>query len=283
MTTRTLALTICVVVASVAMREAAADPDPKRKVSVLEYRAASAALPGIASRVVGALGKQTSLAVLGPDQTRAVFGDSLEQALSKCAGESECVAKIGAKVGAAEVILVGVSELGDVILTMQRIDARSGAVQARVADSLAEGAAPTDAQIDAYLQKLLPAGDYKRFGTLDIVANLAGASVSIGGESRGVTPIEKLTLPAPASYDIRVQKQGYVPFTTKVRLAPDGEIKVEARLSKQGAGAAWYQRWYVLAAAGVIIAGAAGSTIYFATRDGGFTGDTAVDVTVVVQ
>jgi hypothetical protein len=118
---------------------AAANPDPKRKVSVLEYRASSAGLPGIAARVAAALGKQTSLGVLAPDQTRAIYGDNLEQALVKCAGEADCVAKIGKKVGAAEVILVGVSELGDVILTMQR-SSRCSASMSPVAASA--GASP---------------------------------------------------------------------------------------------------------------------------------------------
>lgn len=270
---------LALLVVAAGARAAAADPDPKRKVTVLEYRAGSSALPRIASRIVGTMSKQTSLAVLGPDQTRAMYGDSLDQALTKCAGEAECVAQIGNKLGVAEVILVGVSELGDVILTMQRIDVTSRAVSARVAESLAEGVAPTDAQIDSFLQKLLPPGDFKRFGVIDIVANLSGAAVSVGGASRGVTPIEKLTLPAPATYDIRIDKQGYVPFTTRVQLPPDGEIKVEAELSLRGAGAAWYQKWYVLAIAGVVVAGAAGSAIYFATQ----SDDDGLGVTVVVQ
>ena len=244
---------------------ASADPDPKRKVTVLEFRSGSSALQGMAQRVVTALSKQTSLQVLGPDQTRVLYCDQLDGTLVKCAGEADCVAKIGQKVGAQEVILVGVSELGDVILTMQRIDVGSKQVSARIADSLAENTTPTDAQVDAYLQKLLPPGDFKRFGVIEIVANLSGAAVTVGGEPRGVTPIQKLTLPAPATYDIRIEKQGFVTYRTKVELPPDGQLKVEAELSRRGE-TAWYQRWYVLAAAGVLVAGAAGTTIYFATR-----------------
>jgi hypothetical protein len=244
---------------------AEAAPDPKRKVIVLEYRAGSSALPGISARVIGALSKQTSLGVLGPDQTRVIYGAQLDQVLVGCAGESDCVAKIGQQVGAAEVILVGVSELGDVILTMQRIDVRGKSVSARIADSLAEGATPSDAQVDSYLQRLLPPTDFLRFGVIDIVANLSGAAVTIGGEPRGVTPVQSLRLPAPATYEIRIEKEGYVPYRTKVELPPDGEIKVEAELSQRGA-TSWYQRWYVLAAAGVLVAGAGGTAIYFATR-----------------
>lgn len=247
---------------------AAADPDPKRKVAVLEYRAGSSALPGIAARLVDVLSKQTSLQLLGPDQASVIFGNQLEQAVAKCAGESGCIAQIGKKVGAAEVLLVGVSELGDVILTMQRIDVASQSVAARIADSLAEGAQPSAAQVDQYLARLLPPTDFLRYGVIDIIASEAGAAVMIGGEQRGTTPIEPVKLRAPATYDIRVEKLGFVPFTASVVVPPDGEVQVRATLQRPGS-TAWYQRWYVLAAGGLLVAGAAGTAIYFATADDG--------------
>ena len=256
-----------------------AEPDPKRKVCVLEYRSGSSALPGVAKRMIDEMAKQTSLQLLGPDQARTVYGDQLDQALVKCAGDAECIAQIGRKVGVAEVILVGISELGDVILTMQRIDANAKTVVTRVADSLAAKAAPSEDQINGYLARLLAPGDFLRYGVIDIVANLAGASVTVGGENRGLTPIQPLKLHAPATYTIRVEKADYVPFTTKVALPPDGEIKVEAELSKRGAGSAWYQRWYVLAGAGILVAGAAGTAIYFGTRE---SPSDRVPVTIVI-
>lgn len=260
-----LAVALCILLALPAA--ARAEPDPRRKVIVLEYRSGSSALQGISRRVVGAIGEQTSLAVLAPDQARAVYGDHLDQVLGKCAGDAACIAKIGQKAAAAEVILVGVSELGDVILTMQRIDVASREVSARIADSLAEGATPTDAQVDAYLQRLLPPSDFLRFGMIEIVANLAGASVTVGTERRGETPLPPLKLPAPAAYEIRVEKAGFLPYRTKIALPPEGEIKVEANLARPGASPAWYQRWYVVAGLGLVVAGAGGTAIYFATRD----------------
>ena len=273
-------LVACSLVVALLGQTAFADPDPKRKVAVLEYRSGSSALPGIARRMVIEMGKQTSLQLLDPDQTRTVYGDQLDQALVKCAGDSACIAQIGKKVGAVEVLLVGVSELGDVILTMQRIDVGHRTVTTRIADSLAAGAVPSDDQVNGYLARLLAPGDFLRFGMIDIVANLAGASVTVGGEPRGKTPIEPLKLHAPATYQIRVEKSGYVPFTTKVALPPDGEIKVEAELSRRGGGGAWYQHWYVLAGAGLLVAGAAGTAIYFGTRQ---TISDRVPVTIVVQ
>jgi len=245
---------------------ASADPDPKRKVCVLEYRSGSSALPGIAQRVVSTMSKLTSLQLIDPDQTRTVYGDQLDQAIAKCSGDAGCIAAIGKKVGVADVMLIGISELGDVILTIQRIEVVRGEAVTRIADSLAQGAAPSDDQINGYLARLLAPGDFVRYGVIDIVANLGGAAVTVGGTSRGLTPIQALKLPAPATYEIRVEKEGYVPFTTKVALPPDGEVKVEAELSKRGSGGAWYGRWYVLAGAGLLVAGAATTAIYFGTR-----------------
>jgi hypothetical protein len=242
-----------------------ADVDPKRKVIVLEYRAGSSALPHFADHVVAVLSKDTSLHVLGPDQTRAEYGEHLGLVIVKCAGDPECVARIGQKVGAAEVILVGVSELGDVILTMQRIDVASRTVSARIAESLTGGATPNDKQIESYLTKLLPASDFLRYGIIDIIASESGALVTVGGQHRGTTPIQPLKLKAPANYDVRVEKRGFQPFTTSVALPPDGELRVRANLSRKN-HVAWWQHWYVLAGAGVLVAGAAGGTIYFATQ-----------------
>lgn len=243
-----------------------AEDDPKRKVAILEYRAGSSSLVGIGTQLAAEVSKQTSLVVTGPQQARTVYGEQLDQAIVKCAGETECIAKIGKKLQAQEVILVGVSELGDVILTMQRINVSTHAVTARIADSLGSNASPTPQQLSDYLQRLLPPGDFLRFGIIDVIANEAGALVTIGGERRGTTPIAPLKLRAPATYAIRVEKTGFVPFTTSIKLPPDGELKVEAELSRKTA-AAWYQRWYVLAGLGLVVAGAAGTTIYFATQD----------------
>ncbi len=245
-----------------------ADPDPKRKVCVLEYRSGSSAMQGIGARILDTMSKQTSLQLLGLDATRTVYGAELDQAIVKCGGEANCIANIGKKVGAADVVLVAVSELGDVILTIQRIDVAKQQAVTRVADSFAPGSSPSEDQVNGYLARLLAPNDFVRYGVIDIVANLSGAAVTVGGTNRGLTPIQPLKLPAPANYEIKVTKEGFEAFSTRIQLPPDGELKVEARLSKRGAGTAWYQRWYVLTAAGILVAGTAGTVIYFATREG---------------
>src|SRR5580765_8607360 len=78
-----LPISVCFAAIAAAAPRAEADPDPRRKVSVLEYRAGSSALPGIAGRIAAALSRKTSLGVLGQDQTRAIYGDQLDRALVK--------------------------------------------------------------------------------------------------------------------------------------------------------------------------------------------------------
>lgn len=248
-------------------RSAIASPDPKRKVIVLEFRSGSSALAGIGNRIVSTLAKQTSLQVLGPDQVRATYGDHLDEAISRCSGDATCISRIGARVGASEILLVGVSELGDVILTMQRIQVPTHSVMARIADSLPTGSTPDEDKLSYYLARLLPPSDFLRFGVIDIISSQAGALVTIDKEPRGKTPIPPLRLHAPASYAIRVEKKGFTPFETSIDLPPDGTLKVEANLTHTS-HTAWYAHWYVLTIGAIIVAAAAGGAIYYFTRPG---------------
>jgi len=262
------AVVVAALVMVAAVRTARADgPDPKRKVVVLEHRAGSAALPKIAERITARLRGLTSLGVIDADAARQKLAQ-LDEAVVQCSGEADCLAYIGAKVGADEVVLVGISELGDVILTLQRIAVKRRTVESRIAESLAPADQPTDAVLAQYLSRLMPPGDFVRFGMIDVVANLGGANVKLDGESKGTTPIQPLRVHAPASYDIRVEKSGYVPFSASVAVPPDGEVKVKANLTKRGGGDHWYQKWYVLAFAGAAVIGATGAAIYLGTKPG---------------
>jgi hypothetical protein len=259
-------LAVLAIVAAAGMAHAD-EPDAKREVVVLEYRAGSAALPAIAERITTRLRALTSLRVIDTNAARQKVTD-LDDAVVKCSGESDCLAVLGQKIGADEIILVGISELGDVILTLQRITPRRGEVETRIAESLAPSDAPADAVLAQYLARLMPPSDFIRFGTIDVVANLGGASVLLGGKARGTTPIKPLRVRAPARYDIRVEKSGYVPFAASVAVPPDGEVTVKAQLTRRGAGDRWYQKWWVIGLAGGAVVGATGAAIYIGTRIG---------------
>ena len=145
--------------------------------------------------------------------------------------------KIGQKVGAAEVILVGISELGDVILTMQRIDVALAERRARGSRTRSpRGRRRRTTQLDGYLQRLLPPGDFLRYGVIDIVVEPGRC----GGHRRrrvarprrrssrsSCTPRRATTSASRRRASSRSRR--------RVALPPDGEIKVEAQLSRRGA------------------------------------------------
>lgn len=243
---------------------AVAAPHPRRAVAVLEYRSGSPALPEVDQRVAKILRKKTSISVIDVEDARRRYGRNLDRNVVECAGEAGCIAKIGKKLEAREVVLVGISEFGDVILTLQRIDVDSGKVITRVAEAMAPDRAPDDAELLRHLQRVLPKSDFLRFGVIRIDANIDGAIVAIGGKERGKTPIEPVRVRAPATYAIRLDKAGYVPFRAEVFVPPDAEVKVDPTLARQS-NDAWYKRWWVLAITGTVAAGAVTAVVL--TRD----------------
>lgn len=225
--------------------------DPRRTVVVLAFRTGAADLPSIDRRLADILRARTSLEVIDAVDARRRYGDRLDSDVVDCSGEARCIAGIGRKLGAREVILVGVSRFGDVILTLQRIDVQGREVRGRIAEAMAPDATPDVATLLEYLQRVLPKSDFLRFGVLRIQANIAGAQVVIGGEKRGRTPLAPLRLPAPERYDIRITKKGYTAFEAATSVPPDGDVVVRATLAR--AETAWYKRWWVWTLAGAVV------------------------------
>lgn len=242
--------------AGTARAQEQAEADPRRAVAVLAFRAGASELPGIDRNLAELLRTKTSLAILDMNDARRRYGDALDGDVVSCAGDHACIAGIGRELQADEILLVGISRFGDVILTLQRIDVKRRAVSARIAEALPPGAAPDADALLAYLRRVMPRSDFLRFGVIRIQANLRGAAVLVGGKPRGHTPIEPLRVPAPDRYDIRVTKDGYVPFTAATSVPPDSEVLVRAVLSPREKP--WYKRWWVWTAVGV--AAAAGTT-----------------------
>ena len=236
-----------------------ATPDPHRRIAVLEFRGGSAALPRVTGAVARLLRARTSLAVVTGAELRARHPD-LDRRVSSCAGGSACVARIARDLDVDEVLLVGVAEFGDIILTLQRVDTR-GQVLARLAQAEAPGTRPDDHALLGYLRQVMAAGDFRRYGVLRIATDLTGATVQVGGQARGLTPLSPLRVPAPATYDIVVEKPGYMDFRASVAVPPDAEVKVNAELSRRGGERPWYARWWVISIAGAVAVGAVATAV----------------------
>lgn len=266
--TRTALKAVAIVSLLFGVQLARAQPERHKTVAVLVVRAGARGAVGIGERLATLLADSAALDVIGPQEARRRAGARIDAEVARCGGEPMCIGAIGERLHASEVLLVGVSQLGDVILAMQRIDARRGIAGARLAESLAPDTEPTDDEIVGWLRQLFPPEVFKRYGAIRIVSDVSGARVAFNGEWKGRTPIaDAIRVSAPATYKVRVTKPGYVPFQAGIDVLPDATVEVRVALTPESQPVPWFKKWYVWAAVGgaVAIAGAS-VAIYYGTR-----------------
>ncbi len=240
----------------------------KKVVAVLEYRAGAKGASGIGERLARLLKANAAFDVLDPQEARRRGGPRIDAEVAKCSGNPECIGMLGDTLGANEVLLVGVSQLGDVVLAMQRIDTRRGEAGARLAESLPPDSEPTDEDVLGWLRQLYPPEAFRRYGSIKIVTDVSGAAVELNGQPAGKTPIEEpLQVRAPATYRLRVTKPAYVPFLARIDVLPEATVEVRATLVRENQPLPWYKRWYVWAVVGGALAITAVSVaVYYGTR-----------------
>ena len=118
--------------------------------------------------------------------------------------------------------------------------------KSRVADSIVGGQAIDEARILSWLQQLYPPDTFKRYGQIQISANIDGAQVYVNSKASGSTPLgDALHVLAPGNYRILVEKAKYLPFQAAVTVMPDTTVEVSATLMKEQKQTPWYKRWYV--------------------------------------
>lgn len=111
--------------------------------------------------------------------------------------------------------------------------------------------------------------------TLAVASNIPGASVRLGREPLGLTPVTVQRPPGP--YRVLVEKRGFEPYTSDVRLSPGETTSLSAQLLEEKVPLV--KRWWFWTAALGVVAGAAVAT-FAMTRpepsappyDGGSTG-----------
>jgi hypothetical protein len=241
---------------------------PKRRIAVLEYRAGARGAPDVGTQLASQLASTSIYEVIDPAQARRTLGAGVDAEVARCSGAPECVAEIARRLNAQEVLLVGVSQLGDVVLALQLVDARRGQATARLAESLPADKSPTADDLVDWLHQLFPAASFRRYGAIRIISDVDGAQVGLNGAHSGTTPLpDALRVAAPGSYRVRLDKPGFDPFQARIDVPPDATVEVRATLSHGNGPVVWYKRWYVWAIVGGAAAAAgAGLAIYYGTR-----------------
>jgi len=230
-----------------------------RTVAVLEFRAGARGAQGVAAGLAEQLTRLTSNQVVSPADARRRIGPSLDARVARCAGDPSCLARIGGDLDCDEVLMVGVSQLGDVILAVQRIDVSRGKVLSRLADSIrpGRGRLSTD-KLAGYLRRLLPPEQFNRFGQVKVITDRTGDQVFVDSKLQGTTPLLPLRVGAPGRIELRVTRPGHQDFVARLDVVPDASVEVNATLGRIAGETRWYQRWWVWAiVGGVVVAGTA--------------------------
>ena len=239
-------------------------PPKKTTIAVLEYRAGVQSSANITDQVVKLLKKKTSYKVVDIDEAKQRLGSRIEGDVADCAGEAACMARVGRKLKVDEVLLVGLTRLGDVIVALSRILTKNSKVAGRVGMSLTEGVGLPTKKLLKSLKQLLPSQAFKRYGWIRVKSNETGATITIGKKVYGQTPLDRpLKMKAPANYTITVAKKGFMTFQANLQVPPDATITVNARLMPKGAGAGppIYKKWWFWTALGGSVAAAIAGTV----------------------
>jgi hypothetical protein len=238
-------------------------------VALFEYRNDVKQLADLPERLTQALTQNTSLTVINQQDARRRLGAGVDAEVARCDGETRCLSMVGRRLGAREVLLLAVSQLGDVVMALQRIDVGSQRVLGRYADSIVSGQTVDEARMLGWLQQLYPPETFKRYGQIRISTDVSGAQVYVNAKARGKTPLPApLQVLAPGNYRLLIEKDKFVPFQASIRVMPDTLVEVTAPLPREGKESPWYRRWYVWAGitAGVAAVVATGVAIRLATQ-----------------
>ncbi|PID38631.1 MAG: hypothetical protein CSA65_03720 [Proteobacteria bacterium] len=239
-----------------------------RRIAVLEYRAGTRAASGLAVQMAQQLAKLTPHRVLKPADAQRQLGSRVDALVARCQGDPTCLARIGARLGVDEIVLVGVSQLGDIILAIQRIQVPSGKVLTRLADSLSRRRRVSKRVVNRYLRRLLPPDEFKRYGTIVVQTSAVGDQVFIDQKLSGRTPLQPVVVPAPGRYAVRIRRRGHVDFVARLDVLPESSVEVKPTLSPIGVAQPkrWFERWWVWALVGGAVAGATTAVVLSATR-----------------
>lgn len=250
-------------VAALLAAAAPARAETRRKVAVLEFRGGVEQAKGLAQRLADRLKKTAALTVLSPIEARQRVA-RIDAEVARCAGDEKCLAHLGASLEVDEVLLVGISKLGDVVLALQRIDVPEQKVAAQLSEVLNPDEEADDKKLGGWLKQLYPPDVFKRYGFIVVTANVEGALVTINGQEKGETPLEgKVRVLAPRSYRVDLAKTGFTPFAARIDVPPDATVEVRAEMAREEGPIPWYKRWWLWAILGAAVAGGAiGFTVY---------------------
>src|SRR5262249_51697599 len=183
-----------------------------------------------------------------------------ELGLRGCGGEPACLAAIGRKLGAAQVVHGNVAQLGEsYVVNLKLIDSAKGTEIRRVSETLKGNADDLIEAVRVAAYRLVRPEELK--GAIAILCDLPGALVDVEGRPAGRTPLARLIDGLDVGkHTVTLEAKGYSPFNAQVEVRFQKTTDVVVRLLLTGGpippdhtpDAPWYASPWMYAGVGVV-------------------------------
>ncbi len=183
-----------------------------------------------------------------------------ETGLRGCGGEPACLAAIGRKLAAAQVVYGNVAQLGEsYVVNLKLVDAPKGTEVRRVAETLKGNADDLIEAVRVAAYRLVRPEELK--GSLAILCDLPGALVDVDGKPAGRTPLARpIDGLEVGKHTVTLEARGYTPFNAQVDVRFQKTTEVVVRLLLTGGpippdhtpDAPWYASPWMYATVGVV-------------------------------
>lgn len=169
---------------------------------------------------------QREHAVLYPRDKAAAL---LASRPDRCPDEPQCLSELAGEAQARALLNLRLREEGGrSVFSAELVDAPSGDVAATADALLPPDEAGRAAAIGGLVHKVLASGLLRPRGTLAIGSMPPGASITVDGQARGVTPLERAAL--AGRHKVRLVLPGHAPYEAEVEVAAGQAAAVQAAL-----------------------------------------------------
>ncbi len=228
----------------------------------------------------GALATLPGVTVVGHAAVAKAVASARKPALRTCDGDPGCLADLGALVHADLVAFGELGGLGDAkIIYLSLVDVQTRALVRTATMQTASDGSVRDGGAAGATVRLVAPERYQ--GQLDVRSTVAGAAVYLNGQPIGATPLAPRRI-AVGTHAVRITHPEHRDFVRFVDITFDATTTLEATLqtyavvsssvaqtpgeqvapiTTRETAAPWYRRWWVVAAAGVVLGAATGVTV----------------------
>lgn len=205
------------------------------------------------------------------------------RSLRKCQGANRCLAKIGRRLRARYIVSGTLASMGrDYVVRLKMVSTRTGKTERGIAEILSGQKDQLIEAVRVAAYRLLAPQRLK--GTLQVLVNIAGATIYMNGKRVGVSPLRH-ALPklGVKKHTLRITHPDHLDFIRKVKVRFQKTTIVRVKLKRpkilpvrkatgplppvvKDARTPWYSKWWFWTIVGVVAVGAGAAVGFLVPR-----------------